>query len=96
MRKSIPDLREDHDEITLDHCYVLIAYLGRAFDLMEGTEDSFKDLAAALNPEVMRDELQYYFKAPEFSRLFNSEMGKGVLVGVFAKTLLDRMNGDEE
>lgn len=95
MRRRIPDLNDDHDEITLDHCYVLIEHLGKVFSQMEGTPDGvFGGIVDELNPEIMRDHLQSVFKTPEFSRLYKTEMGKGVLIGTFAKNLLDSINDE--
>jgi len=90
-RRNIPDLRDNHDQITLDHCYVLIAELGRAFDVMEGyPPGTFKHLADEFEPTQVQTVLQKYFKAPEFSRLFNMPEGKWLLLGIFAKHLFDK------
>lgn len=89
MKKSIPDLRDDTDYITLDHVYVLIESLGRTLDQMEGTEGLFAQAADELNPVVLRSFLQSYFEPKTFTRLFKTETGKGVLAGFIIKFILD-------
>lgn len=90
MRHSILDLRTDGEFITLDHCYLLLERLGQSLDCMEGTESVFKEIAEEIDPTSVQEYLQRYFEAPEFYRLYRTEMGKGILVGVIVKSLLDK------
>lgn len=91
MRKSIPDLQADKNEITLEHCYVLVDRLGIALDLIEGTPGAHKEITDAVNPELLKDHFEEHFVPDEFCRLFKTELGKGVLVGTYAKALMEQI-----
>lgn len=90
---NIPDLRADSPEITLEHCYVLVERLSTMFDLLEGTPGAFKNIQL-VDPYIMQEYYQDTFETHAFARLFQTEMGKGVLVGAFARKLLEK--SDEE
>jgi hypothetical protein len=95
--RVIPDLRLDQDQITLDHCYVLLVKLSEALDVISGTKGQFDELVNGFDPTVIQEDLQKYLNAPEFSRLFQNEspgFGKGVLVGFYAKELWIKLKGD--
>jgi hypothetical protein len=96
MGKTIPDLRDDHDQITLDHCYVLLTRLTEALDTLEGSTGKFADIIENFDPSIIQEDLQKYLDAPEFSRLFKSDFGKGVLVGFYVKALWIKMKGDPD
>lgn len=94
-RKSIPDLRNDA-EITLEHAYVLVEYFGKSLDLIEGTVNAFDGMANDLDPNLMKDYFDSQFEPEAFTRLFGTEMGKGLLIGCFAQSLLSAMAEDME
>lgn len=92
----VPDLRPDHTEITLEHCWVLINKLGEAFDLLEGTRGVFTEIEREINPELLKNHFEELFEPQAFSRLFSTELGKGVLVGTFAQVLLEKVRAEDE
>jgi hypothetical protein len=89
-RTTIPDLRDDHDTITLDHCYVIARYIGELFDVIENTPGVFKSAATEIDPTLIQTVFQECFSPVEFSRLYNREEGKYILAGIFARDLLNR------
>jgi hypothetical protein len=99
MKRLLPDLRAD-DEITLEHCFILIDELGKAFDTIEGTDGHFTGIAEHVNPHVMKQYFDSQFPAFAFIRMFHHPLGKGVLVGMFMEHLNQIIGmkgfGDEE
>jgi hypothetical protein len=93
MRRDIPDLRADHD-ITLEHCYVLLNQLGKAIDLMDNSDEGSK-AADEINVELLQHFYEDNFHQPEFSRLFNTTMGRGVLIGAYLKHMFDERTQSE-
>ena len=94
---KLPDLRADTDFISLDHCYVLIEHIGRMFDIIEGADPGcYAQLAEEIDPTLMQDTLQAHFEPAAFSRLYKTEMGKGILVGIFAKGILEHDEAEDE
>lgn len=87
MGRTIPDLRLDN-EITLEHCYVLIEHLGYSFDTIEGASRGTFQEIANVDPTRMKEHFDSLFPADSFARLFQTEIGKGVLVGTYAHRLL--------
>ena len=85
---NIPDLRADN-EITLEHCHILIHELGIAFDTIEGTDGHFTGVADLVNPYAMKEYFDSQFPASAFLRLFHTKdnIGKGILVGMFMENL---------
>jgi hypothetical protein len=96
-RPSIPDLHADN-EITLEHCYILVERLGKGFDALEGTNGFYKHIADLVNPARIKEFYDSFLEPPAFSRLFQTEFGKGVLIGMFMQNLnglIDQQNGLE-
>lgn len=85
---TIPDLRNDTDEITLDHCYTLVTYFGKVMDIIDGVENVNEQMLGDYHVEDIQKELQKYFNCLEFSRLFRTNEGKCVLVGVYIASIL--------
>ncbi len=83
MRKTttIPDLRIDHTEFTLEHCSVLLVRLGKALDKIHG--EGMSEIADQCDAEVMREDLLGICSARQLSILFETELGKGVIIGLF-------------
>lgn len=81
MRKTIPDLRIDHNEFTLEHCSVLLARLTVLIKKLEG--EDMADIADQVNTEVMREHLLNLMSAQQLSLVFDSELGKGFITGMF-------------
>ena len=78
---KIPDLR-DNPEITTEHCSVLLEKLGVTLEIMYDDE-SLRDLAGEADAAQMASDLGTVFSVEQFHRLFQTELGKGLLVGVF-------------
>jgi hypothetical protein len=95
VQMKIPDLRSNTD-ITLEHCFVLVELFGKTMDTIEGTLNVFQGMAEGLDPHLMKDYYETQFEPEAFNRLFQTELGKGVLVGAFAQSLLEQMAQDLE
>jgi hypothetical protein len=80
-RPSIPDLRVDHNEFTLEHCSVLLTRLGRTLDVIY--EAGASSVADQVDTETMRDDLLSCMSANQLSLLFDTELGKGLILGIF-------------
>lgn len=77
----VPDLRHDHNEFTLEHCSILLERLGGALDLIY--DEGMTELSSMVDAETMRDDLLSLMNAQQLSTLFDTEMGKGLIVGMF-------------
>jgi hypothetical protein len=94
MRRIIPDLRVEHNEFTLEHCSVLLVKLGAQLDLIYG--GGMMEIADQADPERMRDDLLSLMSANQLSILFDSEIGKGLIIGAFyAKFVLPQEEVEE-
>ena len=81
MRKSFPDLRADHNEFTAEHCSVLLHKLGKLLDQMYGS--GMADVDDQVDSEQMREDLLGLFSANQLSKLFETDLGKGLIIGIF-------------
>jgi len=77
----VPDLR-DNPEITIEHCSVLLEKLGKMLEIMYD-DPAIRELAGEADARQMAADLSSSFSADQFHRLFQTELGKGLLVGVF-------------
>lgn len=84
----IPDLRQDN-EITLEHCSVLLEKLGHALDIMDGQVNNFE--VHLLNPQRLQEHFEDFFEPEAFTRLFQSPDGKYVLIGTYLMRMQQRM-----
>lgn len=57
---------------------------------MENSSGNFREVIDLIDAKEMQEHFQAYFDPGSFSRLFNSDLGKGVLVGSFAQQLMER------
>lgn len=82
---QIPDLR-DEPEITIEHCSVLLEKLG---DLLSTAYEApeLKQLAGEADADEIRKMLANHFSPKKFRELFKTDLGKGVLIGVFFQEL---------
>lgn len=78
---NIPDLR-DEPEITAEHCSVLLEKLGYCLEQMYD-DPSIKAVALEADVYAMVTEFTEVFQPTQFSKLFKTELGKGMLIGVF-------------
>lgn len=93
---TIPDLRVSiHDNITLDHCSVLLEKLRDVITIAEGSEE-FSDIVNGVDTMEMLELFKELYQPPEFNRLFKSDLGKGVLIGVFTHAVLMTIEQEEE
>lgn len=86
MRKTIPNLRVEHNEFTLEHCSVLYAHLGKTLDQLYPNSDggeTMSEIADQANHQAMRDDLLTLMSAQQLSILFDTELGKGIILGMF-------------
>lgn len=90
---NIPDLRIYNNEVTLEHCSVLQERLGRVLEEAYPGQDLNVITNNNFDPERMREEILEIFTLDAFMNLFNTEMGKGVLIGAF---LQEYVLGDED
>jgi hypothetical protein len=79
--RNIPDLRADHNEFTIEHCSVLLERLGTTLDKIYG--GGMAELAAEADAERMRDDLISLMSANQLSKLFDDDIGKGLIIGIF-------------
>lgn len=77
----IPDLR-DTPEITIEHCSVLLEKLGMMLETMYD-DPGIRALAGEADARQMAEDLGTLFSPEQFQKLFSTELGKGLLVGVF-------------
>lgn len=89
MQKNIPDLRPEFDEITYEHSSVLLERIKAALKIIEGHEYVDLEFVDSINPERMKDIYSNLFEMAEFNRLFQTEFGKGVLVGCFVHQVME-------
>lgn len=82
---NIPDLRND-PEITVEHCSVLLEKLGTMLELVYD-DPELKKLASEANPVEIREVLAEHFSPRKFREMFRTDLGKGVLIGVFFQGL---------
>lgn len=90
---TIPDLRLN-DEITLEHCSVLLERIGKTLEIIEGQEGF--SVTNLINPELLLEHYKEQFDAESFCKMFNTELGKGVLVGTYVQRLLEKIKYEEE
>lgn len=87
---TIPDLRSEHTEITLEHCSVLLEGMNKALGMMyEDGQEEFQLICDNINPEAMKSDLSILFTPKAFSNLFRSPMGKGILIGAFLQRIMN-------
>ncbi len=89
---NIPDLRYGN-EITLEHCSVLLEKLGEALDTMDGQKNGFE--THKLNPQLLLEHFEEFFDPAMFTRLFQDEYGKYVLIGTYLMRMQQLMLEEE-
>lgn len=89
---NIPDLRHNN-EITLEHCSVLLEKLGEALDIMDGQKNNFE--VHRLDPSRLQEHFEDFFEPAAFARMFQSTHGKYVLIGTYLMRMQQRMMEDE-
>jgi hypothetical protein len=80
--KTIPDLRADHQEFTLEHCSVLLERMIKMIELAYGDEVG-ADLIKHIDVRWMRDDLIDLIPVSRLSELFSNPFGQPFLVGLY-------------
>ncbi len=94
--RDMPDLRHDDGLITLEHCSVILERISQALSEWNGPGDQEDFDASLIDPSILLDFYNDLFVPVQFQRLFATEMGKGVLAGVYLHGALERMNAEDE
>jgi hypothetical protein len=91
---NIPDLRYEHSEVTLEHCSVLLERIPMALgDMYRGDQDEFKEICEAVDPIRFKADMLSMMEERTFLSLFETEFGKGVLVGAFIQQFIFEEEG---
>ncbi len=90
---QMPDLRQDDGVITLEHCSVVLERISKALHDFDG-QDDFD--ASIIDPMILLNYFNELFEPPQFQRLFSSEMGKGVLAGIYIHWIMERVREEED
>jgi hypothetical protein len=94
LSMNLPDLRQDKGEVTIEHLSVLQERLGQVLDNAYPGEGISDIVTSNFDPAVMREDILSIFTEDAFMSLFQTEMGKGVLIGAFYQAYID--SGREE
>lgn len=94
MSQSIPDLRAHQNDFTLEHCSVLQERLGKFLDVTFGPGHS--EIASQIDTEAMQEDLLSLMRASQLCTLFEDELGKGILVGLFYARFIDTLELGED
>lgn len=89
LPRKIPDLRAELTGITFEHCHVLVVKVTETINLMEGNNE-FGDIENELDLSLLLRFFKTTYEVDTFNRLFQTELGKGVLVGSFVQELQKR------
>ncbi len=89
---QLPDLRYD-DMITTEHCSVLQERLGKILETAYPGDDLFSIVNTRINPELMKTKLLEIFTPKALLTMFQTELGKGVIIGAFIQKFIF---GEEE
>ncbi len=90
----LPDLRQDSEEVTIEHLSVLRERFGQVLDDAHPGEGISDIVTNHFDDEAMKEEILQIFTPKAFLSLFQTELGKGVLIGAFYQCYID--GGDEE
>lgn len=95
MNKKTTDLKT-YNEITAEHCYILLQRVGQAISQMEA-DSGYDGLALAneIDPVHMKDHFESHISKKAFQHLFKSEFGKNILVGMFVQKLVQESLSEE-
>lgn len=86
---TIPDLRLEQAEVTLEHCSVLLEKLIEALSTTyEGDSLEFQQICLHIDAVRMRRDLLKIFTEKALLKLFSTPFGKGVIVGSFVQKFI--------
>lgn len=86
---NIPDLRDAND-ITIEHVGVLQERMGNILDEAHPDQGIADIINNHFDPEAMKEEMLTIFTPDAFLKLFQTEMGKGVIIGAFYQAYIDK------
>ena len=94
---KIPDLRPDMDDITLEHCSVILEKLrDTLIALYPDDQEEWGQICDHMDVRNLREDLLGTFSVPAFMRLFRSQFGKGVITGAIMLRMFKEINEIEE
>lgn len=80
---KFPDINQYQDLVTIEHCSVLQERLGAILNDAYPEENLAVIATEHMDPVRMRTELLDIFTPKAFLTMFQTEMGKGVIIGAF-------------
>lgn len=94
MRQTIPDLRAE-TEVTIEHISVLQEQFGYLLDKTYPGE-GIADTLLLFDPQLIYEQLLTLFTREALTTLYQTEMGKGVLIGAFFQKYIGEAYEGEE
>jgi hypothetical protein len=93
----VPDLRDvgSDDEVTIEHISVLQERLGQVLDDAHPGEGIADIVTNHFDPAAMKEEILAIFTPKAFLTMFQTEIGKGVLIGAFYQSYIDGVDHEE-
>lgn len=82
---NIPDINQYDDLVTVEHCSVLQERLGQILDDAYPEENLAVIAVEHLDPTRMKKELLELFTPKALLTMFQTELGKGVIIGAFVQ-----------
>jgi len=73
----------DQDVVTIEHATVIQERMSKVLEKAYPNEGVSSIVTNHFDPEAMKEELLEIFTPKAFLKLFETEMGKGVLIGAF-------------
>jgi hypothetical protein len=81
MKNNIPDLRAHDNEFTLEHCSVLLERLGDTLSAIY--TDEMEEIVMEADSQRIYDDMTSIMSSKQLSTLFRTEVGKGLILGIF-------------
>lgn len=81
----IPDLNQEDGVVTIEHCSVLQERLGQVLEDAYPGQSLDEIINTRINPDTMREEILEMFTPEAFLTMFQTELGKGVIIGAFVQ-----------
>lgn len=94
--RTIPDLRPHHNEFTIEHCSTLLEKLGRCLEIIYGPDMGMTYIADQCDPERMQQDLFSVMGEQQLINLFESDIGKGVIIGIFYNQFVGNIHLEDE
>lgn len=82
---NLPDLREEDGIVTIEHCSVLQERLGLVLEDAYPGQSLNEIINTRINPHSMKEEILELFTPEAFLTMFQTELGKGVIIGAFVQ-----------